>query len=135
MPHAGLAPTIRAARERAGFTQSQLAKRVGLAPNHVLRLESGQKINPRFETVARIAAELGLSLDELAVAAGYRGTVKVRPNDAATIAQLLEKMRAFLASMESAEQKAREAIKAMEESLQRRPPIPSAQKRRARARR
>lgn len=42
-----------------------------MAPSHIARLEAGDRLNPRFETIARIAAELGASLDELAAAAGY----------------------------------------------------------------
>ena len=58
------------------MTQAELASRVGLAANHVARIEKGEKSHPRFETVARIAAELGLSLDGLAAACGLknRGT-------------------------------------------------------------
>ncbi|MDE2480802.1 MAG: helix-turn-helix transcriptional regulator [bacterium] len=66
----GLSSAIRAARERAGLTQSQLADRVGLAPSHIARLETGDRANPRFETIARIAHALGASLDEIASAAG-----------------------------------------------------------------
>lgn len=65
---------LRSARERAGLTQAALAETVGLAPNHLVRLESGEKSNPRFETVALLAAQLGLSLDDLAAACGYRTT-------------------------------------------------------------
>jgi transcriptional regulator with XRE-family HTH domain len=70
-PKLTLSQALRAARERAKLTQSQLAERVGLAPSHIARLEGGDRLNPRFETIARIAAELGASLDEIAIAAGF----------------------------------------------------------------
>lgn len=67
-----LAHVLRSAREAAELSQSALAERVGLASNHIARLESGDKLAPRFETVAKLAAALGLSLDEIAQACGYR---------------------------------------------------------------
>ncbi len=61
---------LQAARRRAKLTQSQLAKSAGLAANHLARLERGDKAYPRFDTVAKIAAQLGVSLDWLATECG-----------------------------------------------------------------
>ena len=76
-----LGVTLRHARERLNLTQAVLADRVGIAPNHLLRLETGEKSNPRFETIARLAAELGLSLDELSELCGYRHRTSAAPRD------------------------------------------------------
>lgn len=65
-PRKPLGAALREARLALSLTQTELAARAGLAPNHVARLENGEKASPRFTTVARLAAVLGLSLDELA---------------------------------------------------------------------
>jgi transcriptional regulator with XRE-family HTH domain len=57
---------LRKARERAGLSQSSLARAAGIAPDAVSRIESGARANPGFSTVARLASALGLSLDALA---------------------------------------------------------------------
>ena len=76
-----LAAVLRTARERAGLSQHQLAEEAGLAGNHLQRLESGTKALPRFDTVARLAAALGLSLDDIAAELGYRGRPESAPVD------------------------------------------------------
>lgn len=63
------------------MSQHQLAEEVGLAGNHLQRLESGTKALPRFDTVARLAAALGLSLDDIAAELGYRGRPEASPVD------------------------------------------------------
>lgn len=67
-PQRGIAWAVRKIRTDAGLTQSALAKRVGLDPSQVSRLEKG-KGNPRWGTVRRIAGGLGVSLAELATVA------------------------------------------------------------------
>jgi transcriptional regulator with XRE-family HTH domain len=67
-PQRGIAWAVRKIRTEAGLTQSALAKRVGLDPSQVSRLEKG-KGNPRWGTVKRIAVGLGVSLAELATVA------------------------------------------------------------------
>jgi transcriptional regulator with XRE-family HTH domain len=74
-PIADLGRSIRAERRRAGLTQAELARKAGIAPNHLSRLESGEKIDPRFATVASLAAALGISLDTLAKGLGRRGSM------------------------------------------------------------
>jgi len=50
---------IRAARETAGLSQTQLAQRLGVADKQVSRWEHGTM--PRPATLERIAAELGVT--------------------------------------------------------------------------
>lgn len=64
---------LKAARERAGMSQSDLARSAAISPNMVSRLEAGERLAPTFVTVAKLAAALGLSLDELAIAIGVAG--------------------------------------------------------------
>ena len=54
-------------RRAAALTQYGLAKKAGLSPIHVARLEAGRQL-PSLETVKKLAAALGVSLavfDEL----------------------------------------------------------------------
>ena len=61
----GAAPTfaelLRGHRRAAGLTQEALAERAGLSPEGVGALERGVRRAPHRETVARLAAALGLS--------------------------------------------------------------------------
>jgi ribosome-binding protein aMBF1 (putative translation factor) len=58
-----LAISIAKIRERLGLTQGQLAKRMGTKQQVVSRLEQGEEINPRLETLERAARALGKKLD------------------------------------------------------------------------
>lgn len=55
---------MKAARERIGMTQEDLAARIGKAQTHIWRYEAG-KVNPSSEVLARIAEELEVSSDYL----------------------------------------------------------------------
>jgi transcriptional regulator with XRE-family HTH domain len=52
---------LRELREQAGLTQGALAERSGLASGTIRQLESGRR-EPSFETAAKIAVGLGVSL-------------------------------------------------------------------------
>jgi transcriptional regulator with XRE-family HTH domain len=67
-PQRGFAWAVRKLRTEKGLTQSGLARRVGLDPSQVSRLEKG-KGNPRWGTAKRIAVGLGVTLAELATVA------------------------------------------------------------------
>jgi transcriptional regulator with XRE-family HTH domain len=67
-PQRGFAWAVRKLRTEKGLTQSALARRVGLDPSQVSRLEKG-KGNPRWATAKRIAVGLGVTLAELAAVA------------------------------------------------------------------
>ena len=53
---------VRAARERLGITQEDLAARVGMSPSHMSIVERGVKV-PRMDTVVKLANELDVSAD------------------------------------------------------------------------
>lgn len=93
-----LGEILREARERAGLTQSDLARRVGIAPNHLVRLESGEKVDPRWSTVVRLAAALGLSLDAIAVACGYRAQSHLCNASTAAAVKVSEELRGLIQS-------------------------------------
>lgn len=55
---------ISAARLAAGLTQSQLAERIGVAPQHVGRWERGER-KPKVDALIRIADALGCDVRDL----------------------------------------------------------------------
>jgi transcriptional regulator with XRE-family HTH domain len=61
-----LGDVFREIREKAGLTQSDLARISGIAANMISRIEAGDRENPQFATVARLARALGASLDYIA---------------------------------------------------------------------
>lgn len=67
-PQKELAWAVRKLRSEKGLTQSALARRIGLDPSQVSRLEKGRG-NPRWATARRIAVGLGVTLAELAAVA------------------------------------------------------------------
>ena len=56
---------VRAAREKFGWNQTELASRMGVRPNYVNRLEAGTMGNPSAERLAAVASALGLSIVDL----------------------------------------------------------------------
>lgn len=55
---------IRAARERKGWRQEDLAQECGIARANIARLERGNQV-PKVATLRRVAAALGLEIDAL----------------------------------------------------------------------
>jgi transcriptional regulator with XRE-family HTH domain len=89
---------LRAYREDAGIPQVTLARRLRVSQQVVSRIESGVRPDPRFSTVARAAAVLGISLDILAAEAGFtpRSTATAEPRADAELDALerdLDRMR------------------------------------------
>ena len=111
-----VAQIFRAARERVGVTQSALAAEAGIAPNHLSRLESGAKETPRFDTVARVAAALGLSLDAIAVECGYRKPIAEVPIDGKNAVELAARLREVLRLLEDSKPALQSAIEQLDES-------------------
>lgn len=62
---AGLADRLREARERAGLSARALDERAEITPGHTTLIESGRRENPAVETIRKLAAALGVSLDWL----------------------------------------------------------------------
>lgn len=59
-------PAVRALRERAGFSQEELADRAGLDRTYVSGIERGRR-NPSVKSLQRVVAALDTSLDVLFV--------------------------------------------------------------------
>ena len=55
---------IKAARKKAGMTQADLAKKLGISYVNISQLEKDQR-SPKLETLQRIAAALGTSISNL----------------------------------------------------------------------
>ena len=55
---------IRQCRQALGMTQNQLAKLIGVTGSFVGHIERAEKV-PSLETVARLSAELGVTMDWL----------------------------------------------------------------------
>lgn len=65
--------TLRELRERAQLTQDGVALATGLPQSTVSALESGKVINPRIDTLEKLAAAYIVTLDD--VVAAVRETV------------------------------------------------------------
>lgn len=59
-----LGEVTRAARERLGLTQAQVARQIGLAPNVYGRIERGHMM-PAVPTLRKLVLALGISADAL----------------------------------------------------------------------
>ncbi len=55
---------IRSAREARGWTVSKLAQQAGIETSNLAKIESDKNSNPSFETMAKIAIALNLSLTD-----------------------------------------------------------------------
>ncbi|MDA8189579.1 MAG: helix-turn-helix domain-containing protein [Dehalococcoidales bacterium] len=56
---------MREERERRGWSKNELARRSGLDPSYIYRLETGRVVSPSIETVRRVADALGLTPRDL----------------------------------------------------------------------
>ncbi|WP_280405794.1 helix-turn-helix domain-containing protein [Nocardia brasiliensis] len=61
-----IAPRLRRARERQGFSLADLARATGLSTSTLSRLESGQR-KPSLELIVPVTVALGVPLDEIVV--------------------------------------------------------------------
>jgi len=59
-----LATNLKIARKAKGFSQQNLAERIGAHLTHINRVETG-KCSPSIDLVAKIANALGVSVDSL----------------------------------------------------------------------
>jgi len=60
-----LADNIKKLRRQKKLSQDKLARLADVPYNTLIKLESGRSNNPTFETLAKLADTLGVSLDEL----------------------------------------------------------------------
>lgn len=56
---------VRRYRKKLGLSQDKLSKRAEVAYNTVVKIESGENLNPTIGTLQKIAKALGISIDEL----------------------------------------------------------------------
>jgi transcriptional regulator with XRE-family HTH domain len=85
-----IGPAIRAHREAEGLSQAAVARRAGIHAAMLSRIERDERSDPYFSTIAKVAAVLGLSLDELAAEAGLPSVRRVRPAASAEAIRLDE---------------------------------------------
>jgi len=57
--------TIRKYRQEKGISQDKLSKLADVAFHTVVKIESGDTPNPTIDTIKKIAAALGVSIDDL----------------------------------------------------------------------
>lgn len=57
--------TIRKYRQEKGISQDKLSKLADVAFHTVVKIESGDTPNPTIDTIKKIAAALGVSVDNL----------------------------------------------------------------------
>jgi transcriptional regulator with XRE-family HTH domain len=79
---------LRQIREDADLSRSAVARKAGMEPGALLRVEQGRA--PTFELVYRVAKALGISMDDVAAAAFGRGA---RPAAEPGAAQMAEGLR------------------------------------------
>ena len=82
----GFAERLQAARQRAGVSQNQLARQVGIHPSYLNRIEHGEREAPTREVVEALADALALGsaeADDLLISAGHlpRALARLGPRD------------------------------------------------------
>jgi transcriptional regulator with XRE-family HTH domain len=85
-----IGPAIRAHREAEGLSQAAVARRAGIHAAMLSRIERDERSDPYFSTIAKVAAVLGLSLDELAAEAGLPSVRRARSATSAEAVRLDE---------------------------------------------
>ena len=90
--------TLKNRREAEGLSQAAVARRAGIHAAMLSRIERDERSDPYFSTVAKVAAVLGLSLDELAAESGLPSVRRVRTAASADAVRLDEDLADNLAS-------------------------------------
>jgi transcriptional regulator with XRE-family HTH domain len=85
---------LRQIREEADLSRSAVARKAGMEPGALLRVEQGRA--PSFELVYRVAKALGVSMDDIATAAFGRGAKPKAEAGAAYLAEGLARLDAAL---------------------------------------
>ena len=60
-----LAKNIKQLRKERGFSQEDLAREAGITYSALSKIEAGYSQDPRMKTVQKIAAALGVTIDDL----------------------------------------------------------------------
>lgn len=60
-----LSKNLKKLREKKGLSQDRLAKLADVANNTIIKIEQGENINPRLDTLKKIAKAFDVSVDEL----------------------------------------------------------------------
>jgi len=60
-----IAKNIKKYREKKNISQDKLSKLAGITLHTITKIESGATPDPRIKTVKKIAAALGVSVDDL----------------------------------------------------------------------
>lgn len=81
----GLGFAVKHFREQAGLSRAEVARRGGLTGNTITHIESGLKVEPRWDTVRRLATGLSVKLEDL-VSLG----IELAPGDAGESLRLRE---------------------------------------------
>ena len=68
---------IRQARKQAGLTQRALSELTGIAEPTIRKYEAN-KLNPKIETITKIARAMGLYVDELRADDGLHESVRLK---------------------------------------------------------
>ncbi|MDP3795291.1 MAG: helix-turn-helix transcriptional regulator [bacterium] len=65
LAHQNLAKNIERLRKAKGLSQEKLARLADVANNTLIKMESGENINPTLETLKKVAKALEVSVDDL----------------------------------------------------------------------
>lgn len=60
-----IAKNIKKYRAKMGISQDKLSKLAGITLHTITKIESGATLDPRIETVKKIADALGVGIDDL----------------------------------------------------------------------
>jgi transcriptional regulator with XRE-family HTH domain len=60
-----IAKNIKRYRAKNGISQDKLSKLAGITLHTITKIESGATLDPRIETVKKIADALGIGIDDL----------------------------------------------------------------------
>lgn len=60
-----LSKNLKKLRKKKGLSQDRLAKLSDIANNTIIKIEQGENINPRLDTLKKIAKALEVSVDGL----------------------------------------------------------------------
>mgnify|MGYP001617061144 FL=1 len=60
-----LSKNLKKFRKKKGLSQDRLAKLADIANNTIIKIEQGENINPRLDTLEKIAKALEVKVDDL----------------------------------------------------------------------